>query len=191
MTFPTRTVVDFQWARQSTIELTPYIKTTGERRSATTRFLPGADQSVRRNSAMHGKYNILLTLVFLLTTPLCQLIQGQTPGTLDTSFHGNGWVVSTFSSLDSLYGMTLQPDGKMVTIGQAEGQTGNGNFGFARFNPDGSLDRTFGDQGRATPMTGSFGVGRAIALQADGRIVGAGVSGSGSEARFAGVRLNS
>ena len=140
---------------------------------------------------MHGKYNILLIQVLLLTTFVYQLAQGQTSGVLDTSFHGNGWVVSTFSSLDSLYGMALQPDGKMVTIGQAEGQTGNGNFGFARFNPDGSLDTAFGDHGRATPLIGSFGVGRAIALQADRRIVGAGVSGSGFDARFAVVRLNS
>jgi uncharacterized delta-60 repeat protein len=39
--------------------------------------------------------------------------------------------------------LTLQPDGKIVVVGASEGR-----FAVVRYNPDGSLDPTFGTQGK-------------------------------------------
>lgn len=68
--------------------------------------------------------------------------------------------------------MAIQPDGKIVLIGRVWPEAG----AIARLNPDGSLDSSFGEGGfvidRRLP---GF---RALALQPDGRIVGAAVGGS-------------
>ena len=86
-------------------------------------------------------------------------------GSLDTSFDGDGVVLTT----ETGYGLALQRDGKIVTAGSH-------GFGVARFNSNGSLDVGFGEAGHATaPFEGSAG---AVALQPDGKIV-AGGSGAG------------
>ncbi len=71
---------------------------------------------------------------------VCHSVRGQTAGTLDPSFNESGWAVNTFSSLDALYGMAVQPDGKIVAVGQAERPNATHNLGIARFNADGALD---------------------------------------------------
>ncbi len=130
---------------------------------------------------------LFIVIFTFLAVPLCL---GQSAGALDTSFNGNGRVVSTFSALDSLYGMASQSDGRLVTVGRSESGTGNGNMGLARFDADGSLDQSFGDNGRVMPTIGPSGILHAVAIQADGKIVAAGVSGSGFDKRFAIIRLN-
>ncbi|MGN6216833.1 MAG: hypothetical protein ACTHN7_07745 [Solirubrobacterales bacterium] len=68
--------------------------------------------------------------------------------------------------------MAVQPDGKIVLIGKAWPEAG----ALARLNPDGSLDPSFGEGGFVIDhRLPGF---RALALQPDGRIVGAAVGGS-------------
>jgi uncharacterized delta-60 repeat protein len=94
-------------------------------------------------------------------------------GAPDTSFDFDG-VLSTdfgFFSNNFLYDVAIQPDGKIVTVGEALYQ-----FGVARYNRDGSPDATFGDgDGKVvTRLTFSYTAPYAVALQPDGKIISAG-----------------
>lgn len=92
-------------------------------------------------------------------------------GDLDPTFGENGMVSTDFGpDGDGASAMAIQPDGKIVAAGEA---AYGAEFGLARYNPDGTLDVTFGDAGRVTtdiPPSGAY----AMAIQPDGKIVAAG-----------------
>jgi uncharacterized delta-60 repeat protein len=90
--------------------------------------------------------------------------------------------------------LVVQPDGKAVAAGFARiGQT-SANFALVRYNVDGSLDSTFGTGGKVTtPIGGGKAASiNALALQADGKLVAAGVASNaaGSATQFALARYN-
>lgn len=93
-------------------------------------------------------------------------------GTLDASFDGDGTVITDFmTGYDGAAAMALQPDGKILSVGYATGSQFN-EFGLTRHLPDGSLDTTFSGDGRQLTDVLTFGDdARAVAIQADGRIV--------------------
>ncbi len=94
---------------------------------------------------------------------------------------GSGGKVSTgFDYEEKGYGIVLQPDDKIVLAGQRVGSPG-ADFVLARYCPDGSLDDGSncgpggfdGDGKLSTLLVGVDGV-RAVALQADGKIIAVG-----------------
>jgi uncharacterized delta-60 repeat protein len=89
-------------------------------------------------------------------------------GSLDPTFGTSGVVVTSQASW--LNGLAIQPtDGKIIAVGGTAG--GDANYGswLVRYNPDGSLDVTFGTGGIVNP---TFGQGdTAVALQSDGKIM--------------------
>ena len=96
-------------------------------------------------------------------------------GRLDPSF-GTGAVVETdFSSDYPDYGeaVAIQDDGKIVAAGD-----GDRDFALARYTPDGRLDASFGTGGKVLTDLGKYDGASAVAIQADGKIVAAGASGS-------------
>jgi uncharacterized delta-60 repeat protein len=88
----------------------------------------------------------------------------------------------------------LQPDGKLVAAGSATvSPTGNG-FALFRYNPDGSLDPTFGSGGIVVTPASFNDAAYAVVLQADGKLVAAGFSYAdslGAQVDFALARYNS
>src|SRR6266702_1236709 len=100
------------------------------------------------------------------------------PGALDPSFDSGGIVVTDFNgSIDgAAFAVAVQPDGKVLAAGYVFSSAAtNYDFALARYLPDGSLDPSFGTNGKvATDFHGSTDVARAVALQPDGRIVVAG-----------------
>ncbi len=122
-----------------------------------------------------------------------------TAGTLDTTFGTGGKVIATFgsNSTSRLNALALQPDGKIVAAGSGvfEGD-GLPDFVIARYNPDGTLDTTFSDDGRdSTDFHGdnflSSDSANAVAIQSDGKIVLVGAANdSATSERFALVRYN-
>ena len=77
-------------------------------------------------------------------------------GSLDTTFSGDGKVVTDFASLaDGTNAVAIQSDGKIVAAGYTTGSSGD-NFALARYNADGSLDTSFG--GGDGLVTTDFGV---------------------------------
>ncbi|HJP65391.1 MAG TPA: delta-60 repeat domain-containing protein, partial [Actinomycetota bacterium] len=107
-------------------------------------------------------------------------------GDLDSTFDFDGKVVTDFTTDgDSAGCVVIQPDGKIVAIGN-----GDGEFAVARYNSDGSLDSSFDGDGKVLTDFGSgFDGAYCGALQSDGKIVAAGSAGNG--AKFAMVRYNS
>jgi uncharacterized delta-60 repeat protein len=101
-----------------------------------------------------------------------------TPGRLDTAFGDDGKVATYFAagSDDVAYAVAIQADGKILAVGV----TGLSyrRFALARYNVDGTLDATFGGDGRVTThfTARSADLAFAVAIQADGKVVAAGVS---------------
>ncbi len=100
-----------------------------------------------------------------------------TDGTLDTTFGRGGKVRTDFPGLAAVVSaVVVQPDGKIVVAGGAFPDfTFLGDFELVRYNPDGSLDTSFGSGGIVTtsfPGQGSYAF--ALALQSDGKIIAAG-----------------
>ena len=62
-------------------------------------------------------------------------------GTLDTTFTGDGKLITDFSGDDYGSSISVQPDGKITVAGES-----NGDFAVARYNSDGSFDKTFGNR---------------------------------------------
>jgi uncharacterized delta-60 repeat protein len=106
-------------------------------------------------------------------------------GKLDLSFGSGGM------ALDGVQGVSavaMQRDHKLVTAG-----TGMGphylKFSLARFLEDGSPDESFGRPGKLLADFGTKGVGNAVVLRADGKIVVAGTVG-GRDFALAGYSNN-
>jgi uncharacterized delta-60 repeat protein len=106
-------------------------------------------------------------------------------GSLDTTFGAahSGWVKTDIQSgsTDLAYALALQSDGKIVVGGSAAPQTGGEIPAVVRYNPDGSLDSTFGQGGvtliDADPNQSEV---RAAVVQPDGKILLAGMGNAGT-----------
>jgi uncharacterized delta-60 repeat protein len=128
------------------------------------------------------------------------LVRYNTNGTLDTSFGTDGKVTSPFKSgylnssgVDWGRSVALQPDGKILVAGytitfDSDGKT---NFAVARYNVDGSLDKTFGVNGQViTDFDSGYDYGYAISLQSDGKFLVSGEAQVGVNKDFAIARYN-
>src|SRR6266540_4059662 len=73
-------------------------------------------------------------------------------GSLDTSFGSGGRVTTAISDrYDLAFAMTLQPDGKIVVVGETRGSTATKyDAAVVRYTPAGALDTTFGSGGKVT-----------------------------------------
>ncbi|MGH8594775.1 MAG: hypothetical protein ACREV3_13270 [Gammaproteobacteria bacterium] len=98
-------------------------------------------------------------------------------GSLDTSFGKGGKVVTDFFGDDDGQGIVVQPDGKIVVVGEVFAGATSADFGLARYNSDGSLDTSFGDGGKVITDFGGFDLASTVALQRDGKIVVVGEAG--------------
>jgi uncharacterized delta-60 repeat protein len=101
-------------------------------------------------------------------------------GSLDTTFDGDGIVVTDFGGTKGHqggYAAAVQLDGKIVAAGKSN-YLGTDDFALARYNSDGSLDKSFSGDGKKITSIGNYDAIHAIALQADGKIVVAGSSDS-------------
>ena len=108
-----------------------------------------------------------------------------TDGTLDPTFGDGGMVTTNFTNEgDFARDVAIQTDGKIVAAGPSSGG-GAADFALARYDPDGTLDPTFGDGGMVTTNFGHRDDPWGITLQADGKIVAAGYgAGSFALARY-------
>ena len=101
------------------------------------------------------------------------------PADLDPTFSGDGIEVTDIGASDNSAGVVLQADGKVLVAGASSNGTSAGtNVGVARYTAAGALDPSYAGDGTQTADFGAFESGAAIALQADGKAVVVGRSGS-------------
>jgi uncharacterized delta-60 repeat protein len=102
-------------------------------------------------------------------------------GTLDNTFGGDGLVDETpFSNLfdERFADVVIQQNEKIVAVGYGSGAPNNtSQIGLARYNPDGSLDTSFGNAGTTLtlPITeasdSAFARATTAALDSQGRSI--------------------
>jgi uncharacterized delta-60 repeat protein len=100
-------------------------------------------------------------------------------GSLDPSFGKGGKVVRNFGLGDMINEIVILPDNKILAAGVTHigpGGSGGRDFIFARFHSDGSLDDSFGQNGKARSAITSSNVNNliTIAIQNDNKILAGG-----------------
>ena len=124
------------------------------------------------------------------------LIRYNINGRLDVTFGTGGKATAALDpGGDTVAAIAIQTDGKIVTAGSVLHNNFVLGFIAGRFNSDGTLDQTFGNNGSVQTTFGdSSAEGNDIVLQADGKIIVVGFTGAGSYSAlndFAVVRYNS
>ncbi len=99
------------------------------------------------------------------------------PGDLDPTFSHDGKTTDGVGAgnMDSGQAMALQPDGKIVVAGSAQ----YGTFevcAVARYNPDGSFDPGFDEDGKNYVLLNNHFVCTSGAIQTYGKIVASGLT---------------
>jgi uncharacterized delta-60 repeat protein len=121
------------------------------------------------------------------------LVRYNSNGSLDSTFGSGGKVTTDFNGgLDAATALTLQTDGKIILAGFAT--AGDPHMALARYNPNGTLDSSFGTAGKVvTNVNNTRDFANAVAIQSDGKIVAGGstLTPLGSFVMFALARYNS
>jgi uncharacterized delta-60 repeat protein len=114
------------------------------------------------------------------TTPDFAILRYFANGALDASFGTNGRTVTDFGFDESGVAVAVQADGRYVVVGGSDNVgTSSSTFALARYNPNGSLDTTFGAAGKVTTtFTAGSSTADGVVVQTDGRIIAAGQAGS-------------
>ena len=102
-------------------------------------------------------------------------------GRLDRTFSGDGKVRTRIGIVYAeARAVAIAPDGKIVVAGEAR-INGKSRFAVVRYRPNGSLDRSFGKDGKVTTRFGVDDRASGVVIQPDGKIV---VAGSTADKRF-------
>src|SRR6266480_1562112 len=105
-----------------------------------------------RTRSISKALGLLLVVAFLAANPSARAAGPGQAGTLDPSFGQHGFTLTGFG-LEAFPGGTgelaVASDGKLIALG-----AGNRGYSLSRYNPDGSLDQTFGAAGW---VNGDFG----------------------------------
>ncbi len=140
---------------------------------------------------------IFATLMLLLLCAGRQQVLAAA-GDLDTSFDGDGKTTTDFFNYqDIVQAVAIQLDGRVVVAGTVWHADGSrpfdvSDFGVARYNPDGTLDMSFGNGGKvSTDFYSRQDQAFAVAIQPDGKIVVAGIAATdNANGDFALARYN-
>ena len=108
-------------------------------------------------------------------------------GSPDQGFGDHGDAITDLGGLATVLDVTVEPDGKVLAAGKASNNCAGGStfddtfrcdfeLALARYQPGGSLDRSFGSDGivRSSALNGA----NAVSLRGDGKILVAGETGS-------------
>lgn len=113
-------------------------------------------------------------------------------GSADTSFGNKGKTLIPFQSL-TVFGnnATLQDDGKILITGSVQNADYEFDFATVRLNSDGTIDKTFGKNGKViTDFGGNNDFAYGIITQPDKKIIVAGYYSTGTKANAGIIRYN-
>ncbi len=119
------------------------------------------------------------------------LLRLNSDGSVDTSFDSDGIVITAIGAgHDEAQAVAIQSDGKIVVVGSSHNGSDD-DFAVVRYNSDGSLDTSFDSDGIVITAIGTnIDQAHDVHIQADGKILVAGLSKSGDN-DMAVVRYNS
>ncbi len=100
------------------------------------------------------------------------IVRYNTDGTLDQTFSGDGIITVHFngSIFSFAQAVEIQPDEKVVVHGGFSKGSAD-DITVSRYNPDGSLDTTFGNNGHVIEDIVRFDGAADVALQSDGKMI--------------------
>lgn len=120
------------------------------------------------------------------------LVRYHANGSIDSTFGVDGYVVSAVRETgyrENFYALNLQRDGKILAVGRRIVDT-IGFFLIIRYNKNGSIDESFGEEGKAiTNFGNAYELVRAAAIQNDDKIILVGSIFEGND-HFALARFN-
>jgi len=142
------------------------------------RLLRGSLFFLNPSRIVRGRFAAFSGLSFFAAISICSTqLAPAAPGDLDSTFGVGGTVTTDFRrSNDIAYASAVQTDGKIIVAGirfvgnSAQG----GDFLLARYNSNGTPDRTFGQRGQVITDLGLTEQAAAVAVQTDGKIIIAG-----------------
>ncbi|HEV3410260.1 MAG TPA: BACON domain-containing carbohydrate-binding protein [Chthoniobacterales bacterium] len=159
---------------------------------STTDFVAGAqDVAGKLASTSDGRIVISGGVTYPATTPTgasdMVLARFNPDGTLDTTFDGDGKVVTDIiGGMDSARAVVIQADGKIVVVGDSANSSGSdGKMTLVRYNDTGSKDSSFGADGIVrtdfsdVTVPTSYGLSSAgfgAVIQPDGQIIATGTT---------------
>jgi len=167
------------------------------------------EERSRVSSSVMGRGSMLVFASMLLASPIAGFgekeawgdaggefeqvqaaLLSATPSSLDTSFSSDGKLTTDFDGAGSANhggdAVALQPDGKIIVAGVVN----DNNLGIARYNVNGSLDTSFGGDGRViAPPFGGLDQPSTVLVQPDGKIVVTGTSRGSEGNDFFAIRL--
>jgi uncharacterized delta-60 repeat protein len=112
------------------------------------------------------------------------LVSYNIDGTFDNAFGIHGGVTTPFPGniLARAVAVALQRNGDIVAVGEtARTDTGPSDFALVRYNPDGTVDTTFGNNGFvSTPFGAGVAFANTVLIQIDGKIIAVGNSNNGT-----------
>ena len=115
-----------------------------------------------------NKINLLLCLILVWTFTARS---SAAPGDLDPTFGPVGFITTSLSTgTDRAFSAARQTDGKLVLAGIRNFNS----VAVVRYNPNGTLDASFGNGGIVTTTLSGITQESAVAIQPDGKIVVAG-----------------
>lgn len=121
-----------------------------------------------------GKIIVVGYLYSLLESEKMVVVRYDTGGTPDKSFGTDGKIIASFEQGNTSFdAIAVQEDGKIIAAGQTFNGTNN-SFAVARYYPNGTLDKSFGNNGRQITDFGNNAYATAVALQSNGKILVAG-----------------
>ena len=110
-------------------------------------------------------------------------------GSFDSTFGGDGTISTNFSDRANVNSIAVQSDGKVIAAGYATGLTVD--FALVRYNTDGSVDTSFGTDGKVIRDLGNQPASAtSVVVQSDGKLVVAGQANVGLNSDFAIARYN-
>ncbi len=92
-------------------------------------------------------------------------------GSLDTTFDQDGFAVNDLGGNDYGYALVVQSDGKILAAGSS-----GSDFALVRYDSDGRLDTTFGNNAKVTTDFGGQDFGTALTIENDDKLIVAGYS---------------
>ena len=102
-----------------------------------------------------------------------KIVRYNTNGTFDTTFDGDGIVTTDIAgATDLVNAVVIQADGKIIVSGRSDVPPNfPTSYAIVRYNANGSIDTSFGNQGIIVPQLSGGSFAHHMALQVDGKIV--------------------